>query len=811
MMTDWVELARARKAQEAQGLPTHAPVRTPMPARTPMMPPPFPTPPPPPAPYQPQAPVPVPPPPPPPAPPPVEIDWLSRVKEHAQQSGVEMSTVEEEVARILNLPYYPHGIPRCPDRKAYGESFLAPTTPDPNFRLWDVQLDAIYTYETLGGLLGPIGVGRGKSFIAILSANRAILRRGHYRVAIMVPPEVYDQLTKIDLPKARQLFNLNGIPYYVCSGPAAKRMSIAKQPGKGVWIYSYSSLSTKTGFEELKEIRSTCYILDEAHNLARSTAGRTKRFHSVLKELEAEKVVEYTQKMTGAKKVMAIEVVALSGTLTKKSVKDYAHLATRSLGLFSPTPIKGPAITAFSGAIDAESSGQTLCERDASVLGQYIHWANKNGFDATVPPRRDEEEDQEYRRRCSVGLTRQETVRLAYMHRLNTAPGVVATVDQGLDASLLLSWFEPIRPQDAEAETMVNLMKKVVIEQTTPSGDTIDYGMHQFKWLWELSNGFYNNLIWPTEQEIAEQYPNKFGKVISLEHAQALLQQAVMHHKLLQEYHAVLRKFLDTKHIPGCDTPMLVAAEINRQLDGTDVKYKLLDELIESYAKQRAEGPHTYEDLPERYSVPVKVCDYKVKAAVQWAKEHKEGIIWYHHPVIGRWVDEHLTEAGIEHTFAPAGQNTKAFNSGLVVASYAHGTGKNLQHQYKNLFVELRREASINEQTLGRTHRSGQKVDQVRGWLMIGNGFDLAMFNATLKDADYIQSTLGQRQRLCYASYDPVIPPTSPTLMLRLGIIKNLTEATQPGQAWDVITPSNLRDIAKVFRPLAYGTGGVAS
>ncbi|MBD3387429.1 MAG: hypothetical protein GF414_00610, partial [Candidatus Altiarchaeales archaeon] len=577
-----------------------------------------------------------------------------------------VSTAEEEVARILNLPYYSTDMVRCPDYTAYNASFMAPTSPDPNFRLWDVQLDAIYTYETLGGLLGPIGVGRGKSYIAILAANRAIIRRGHYRVVIMIPPEVYDQLTKIDLPKARHLFNLNGVPYHMCSGPAAKRMEIASQSGKGVWIYSYSSLSAKTGFEELKNIKATCYILDEAHNLARHTAGRTKRFHSVLKELEGEKVVEYTQQMTGSKNVTAIEVVALSGTLTKKSVKDYAHLATRALGLYSPAPTKPQAITSFASVLDAESSGFGLDDRDTRILREFIVWAQNNGFDATVPPRNDEESDEDYSRRCEVGLSMQERIRLAYMHRLNTCPGVVATVDQGLDASLLLSWEEPRRPEGAEADRMVQLMQNVVLKQKTPSGDTIDYGMHQFKWLWELSNGFYNNLIWPTIDMIVEQYPNKHGKVISQQHAEALLAQAQEHHGLLQNYHAILRKFLDSRHIPGCDTPMLVAAEINRQLDGVGVNHKLPDFLIEAYAMQRAEGPHTYSDLPERYSVPVKVCDYKVKAAAAWGKEHKEGIIWYHHPVIGRWIHDALTEEGVPHTFAPAGQNAKAFEKGLV-------------------------------------------------------------------------------------------------------------------------------------------------
>lgn len=725
--------------------------------------------------------------------------------------GHTMSVVEEETARILNLPYYPTGLERCPDRKSYGESFLAPTSPDPAFRLWDIQIDAIYTYETIGGLLGPIGVGRGKSFIALLSANRAVLSRGHYRVVIIIPPEVYDQLTKIDLSKARQLFNLNGIPYYPCSGPAAKRMEIASRPGKGVWIYSYSSLSTKTGYEELKAIRATCYILDEAHNLARPTAGRTKRFHGVLKELEEQEVIKYTQQMTGSRNITAIETVALSGTLTKKSVKDYAHLAARALGRMSPSPIQRRAIEAYASAIDAESTGVSLQDRDATIMSEFLEWARRNNFDPSKPPRRDDESDDEYASRCRVGMSRQEQIRLSYMHRLNTTPGVVATIDQGLDASLLISWLEPTVPKEDDPQQgpqitkMVALMKRIVNEQLTPNGDTIDYGMHQFKWLWELSNGFYNNLIWPTIEQVKDQYPNKHGKVISEDQAAALLHQAQKHHSLLQEYHKILRKFLDRKHIPGCDTPMLVASEINRQLDGLDVKHKLPEELIQSYATQRVEGPHTYDDLPERYSIPVKVCDFKVREAVRWAKSRKSGIIWYHHPVIGRWVSDHLKEAGVEHTFAPAGANEKAYANGIVVASYAHGTGKNLQHQHENLFVELRREASIMEQTLGRTHRSGQKMDVVRAHMMISNGFDLALFNATLRDADYIQSTMGQRQRLCYASYDPVIPPTSPQLMLRLGIIKNHAEAVRVNSPWEAITPEAIRDAAELFRPLAYG------
>ena len=107
-----------------------------------------------------------------------------------------------------------------------------------------------------------------------------------------------------------------------------------------------------------------------------------------------------------------------------------------------------------------------------------------------------------------------------------------------------------------------------------------------------------------------------------------------------------------------------------------------------------------YDDLPERLSRPVRVCDYKIKAAVEWCKERLEhgpeketgqrgGIVWHHHPEIGRWLCEYLKAAGVPFVYAPAGDkgNEAVFSPGLVVASFAHGVGKNLQHQCQQLFL----------------------------------------------------------------------------------------------------------------------------
>lgn len=785
-MTDWLKLALQRK-QQMEGSPALPPVS--------VKPPPAPA-------YQ-------PPPPPAPATPAQQIDWVSRVADQTARIKKPMGVMEEETSRILSLDVFNPEVPRCPDPEGYGNSFLLPNGPHPDFRLRPKQIDAIWTYETYGGLFGPISVGVGKSLCNILSAIRAITVRGHYRVCIIVPSPLYEQCFYEDIPWARQRVSFEGVCFHGCEGDATERMRISKRSGSGVWIYKYSSLSTQTGYEELKAIRATAYFLDEAQFIARPKAARTKRFFSVLKELKEGGVIQATQALTGKDLVQDIEVSAVSGTLTKRSVKDYAHLAAKSLKSLSPTPRFKQAIEAYAAATDSDVDGSMLQERDAFILRQFIDWAKSYNFPVDTPPRKQEETDKEYYWRCKDKLTLQEQVRQAYMFRLRTCPGVVATEEQGVDSSLTIRWTEPKIPNTTESKRMIELMRRIVMDNLTPTDDVIDYAMHQYKWLWELSNGFYNNLIWPDIDRIKHDYLVSYEKKISDDQATALLNQAQKHHALLQGYHKALRAYLDRGHTPGCDSPMLVAQEIHRQKDELEKERPktgpdLPEELVQAYWDQYNQGPHVYVDLPTRYSVPVRVCDYKLQAAADWAQDNKEGLIWYHHPEIGRWMSEILTERCIPHTFAPAGENLTVKNPGLVVASYAHGTGKNLQHQHLNYFLELRREASVMEQTLGRTHRSGQEADTVDAWISVANGFDLAVFGAILRDADYAQSTFGQQWRLCFADYAPPVPPTNPRLAVKLGITKNYVDAIQH-DVWDQITPPGAEELAAVFRPLAYG------
>jgi hypothetical protein len=355
---------------------------------------------------------------------------------------------------------------------------------------------------------------------------------------------------------------------------------------------------------------------------------------------------------------------------------------------------------------------------------------------------------------------------------------------------------------------LIQLMRDVVERDLTPDGDDLDWAMHRFKWLWELSAGFYNSLKWPAPERVMAK------RRCTAPEAEALLRQARAHHELQQRYHRLLRQFLTQGHVPGADTPLLVGGAISRSLE-QGVAYRgpaLPPTLIGAWRDVKAAW---FEDLPERESAPVRVCDYKIRSAVAWARERLQeadschgGIIWFYHPEIGEWICEQLKAAAVPHTYAPSGRNEEAFKPGIVVASMAHGIGKNLQHQCRALFVEWRREAAVLEQVIGREHRSGQLADEVIVDAFISNGFDLAVFNAALADADYIQSSTGVAQKVCYATYDPVVPPTNPRLFLKLGIIDSLPSSINV-DAWEQITDQQAAAAAATVRGAAYAQAGL--
>jgi predicted RNase H-like HicB family nuclease len=634
-----------------------------------------------------------------------------------------------EIQRIVGLP-----IVEQPDEdlvEAFSREEVQAEHFDKGFRLFPTQVGGILAYDLYGGGLFPVGVGWGKTLISLKIADRAYLRGEAERILLVVPPQVHEQLVGNDIAQARKWVGLS-VPFHLMGGKSkAARKRIAESRRVGCYITTYSLLSAQTAEDELAAMAPDLLILDEAHNVKNRTSARTRR---LLRYMAANQPA----------------LVALSGTITSKSVKDYHHLISHALGDLSPLPRSETLADNWSYVLDPSQQGREGKGSKTGPLQPLVDWARANFPDEKIPE-------------GTPGF------RLAYKLRLTSCPGVVSTGDAEIGVSLTLR-NEPVQsPEEAKGwGEMRDLVKGVQDLWRSPSGDEIEHGFHMWRYLYELAAGFYYHLRWPEIEELTAR-----GR--SEAEAADALEQALAHHEARQDYAKLLRRWIEYQGRPGMDTPLLVAS--NMAAHGhRDVGTRL-------YEAWREMKDLEFAGMPERISEPIRVCDYKVVATVKWAQallrstRGKEGgLVWFHHDAVGKWIFEALEDAGVPAIYCPseskrAGSNEKILNQRnadkIVVASMGgHGTGKNLQHFRHQRFHQFPRQADLLEQVLGRTHRNGQQADELIPVTCNTTDFDHQNMFAALIDALYIHQTTGARQKAVYASYDP-LPRQYPPDFLR--------------------------------------------
>lgn len=643
-----------------------------------------------------------------------------------------------EISRVISLPCVrpmdEHEI-ECFNRDHIQAQYF-----EKGFRLFNTQAEAVSAYELFGGLFAPIGVGWGKTLITLMVANAAYAK-GLQRMLLLVPPEVTAQLVETDIPWARSRVAIN-YPIHVLGGrPMDYRRSLCNSKRKGLYIMPYSLLSTKDTSDNLAAMQPELLIADEAHKLAKASAARTRRVIHMLEDAK--------------KRGKPMEMVLLSGTITKKSIKDYYHLIVPCLKNNCPLPLSGMMANDWAALVDAQASSADSPPAATTPIIPLVQWARKHfpdlkgGFPMDV-----------------------QGFRAAYKHRLNTAPGVVSSGDAQIGTSLILA-NRPVEGYEANPgwKELKRLMDQVTNMWLTPNGDEIEHAIHTWKWLNELSTGFYNELTWPTPAKLAEK------RRLPEKDAEEILTHARIHHTSGQMYAKLLRDFLMNSSRPGLDTPFLVGQDMMRNA-AKHVPATM-------YTAWREWKDLDFEGRPERDSRAVRVCDYKIKAAVAWAKamraEEGKGragaIVWYYHQEVGTWLAEEMRLAGLDTLHCPAGDRgnadilNPAHKHKIVVASYtAHGTGKNLQHFQEQYFVQWPRDASVAEQTLGRTHRNGQLADELTVHTNQTLLFDQLNFAACLNDSLYIHQSTGNRQKLIYASYDPLPKIFPPAVLYQRGL-----------------------------------------
>lgn len=290
-----------------------------------------------------------------------------------------------------------------------------------------IQLEALANCR-----LANIGVGQGKTLLGFLFP----VVMGAKQTVVLTKPSLIDQAVR----HYEEYINHWRLPRLAQSSKVSKYAS----PGL-ITLVSYSSLSSIKQADVLEKLAPSLIVCDEAHCLARSTAARTKRFKRYFKSHPN------------------TQLVAMSGSLISRSIKNVAHLSALALGKGSPFPLDWPTLEEWSLALDPSE-----LPSPAGALQEF----------------------------CKPG----ENVVEGFHRRVFQTPGVVSSGAGSLDCSLVLKPFKP-----TVCDEIHKLLKKQDLTWETPDGEVITDALTKWRHDGELSCGFYYRRTWPRQEPRALQ------------------------------------------------------------------------------------------------------------------------------------------------------------------------------------------------------------------------------------------------------------------------------------------------------------------
>jgi len=534
-----------------------------------------------------------------------------------------------DIERILSL--------RVVDESDYEDFTDSLKRPGGELTLRSVQSRCLAEAASAGGLLAAVGVGWGKTLVAFLLP----LVLDSLRPLLIIPASMREQCF--------QDWQFYGRHF---------------QLPKRLVVRSYEELSSPNRSGMLRILRPDLIISDEAHKLRYTDSTRTRRIRRYLREHPE------------------CQFAALSGTMTNRSLGDYAHISRWALGDGSPLPISYSLLSSWKSALEGD-------EPSTQDMARIHKLCNKFG---------------------------NEDPRAAFQKRLRSAPGVVATSDQGVGASLVLHHRRPNIP--ANLREVLNQVDKT---WTTPDGEELEDALAKSRVERQLICGFWYYWDWSAPPwNGTPDYDWLMAR---------------------REWHKVVREAILRRSVEGLDSPILLAR-------ACELGIPVPNAVIEAWEGWK---PHRHKASPP--TLPRWVDDYLVRDTLRWAEEQEDApLMWYTHLAFAH----RLSELSGWDLFGAGSESSERIVSikeprPIIVSVSAHSTGKNLQVYGNQILTNPISSGSSMEQLLGRTHRSGQARDVVEGTVYMHRIFDEAMQRA-MSDARYTQDTTGQRQRLCYAS-----------------------------------------------------------
>lgn len=274
--------------------------------------------------------------------------------------------------------------------------------------LWPIQAKALYEIMILQHAFLPIGVGQGKALISLLAPQLAEVERP----LLLVPAALREQTRDYVIPQMSEHWKLIIVPK----------------------VMGYSELSLAKNHKFLDTYLPDMLILDECDYVRNPKSGRTRRLMRYFNDNPETKCV------------------AMSGTITSKSLRDFAHIAQWVLHDQTPLPAHWQELSTWADALDADIEGAEKAHPGALV------------------------------RFCREG----ESARDGFRRRLTETPGVIGSKYTDIGTALRIFNMPVSTPLDVK-----DLLKHVRTYWETPGGDVIMEAVALKRTLKQLALGFW--------------------------------------------------------------------------------------------------------------------------------------------------------------------------------------------------------------------------------------------------------------------------------------------------------------------------------
>lgn len=442
-----------------------------------------------------------------------------------------------------------------------------------------------------------------------------------------------------------------------------------------IHVLPYSKLSRAESTVTLERQKPDLIIADECHKLRNRDSAVTGRVLRYFAE-------HWLTRFCG-----------LSGTITSKSIRDYAHLSALALRENSPLPTDPPIVEEWALAIDPSdwsSPAGALKKLQAPGEGLY------QGFH----------------------------------RRLVETQGVVATSESAVGNALVLNERKPALVPAKIQE----MLRKLRATATRPDGEELVEQAAVVAEARHIACGFYYHWVYPSAERDAE------GNITPA--AEALIERWFGARK---EWHRELRLKLQA-HEEHLDSPFLCAQAAIRAYNGYTGDLPVwFAESWPAWVEVRDQVDHETE--------PVWVDDFLVLDAAEWAKSHR-GIVWYEYTAFGERLAQ-LTGLPLYDGNGDENEILAEKGDRTIIASIrAHGTGRDgLQRIFSEAIIANPPASGDKwEQVTARLHRIGQQADEVvhdvyRHTTELADAIDRAVISAR-----YVAGTIGSDQKILAAN-----------------------------------------------------------